>query len=96
MTPTMTDEQLAKAMIDPASVFANPMTIVAEDSISDELKIELLRHWEYDAREIQVAEEEGFPPRPSTALLDEVIAALHELGTGPDTEHPAMTKQGGV
>lgn len=92
----MTDERVAKALLDPASVFSNPEDVVIDSSLSDERKVEILKRWEYDAREMQVADEEGFPARGSDALLDTVIAALHELGSGPDLEHSPPTKQGGV
>ena len=92
----MTNQKLAKALVDPASVFPNPMAIVVDDSLSVERKVEILRRWEYDAREIQVAEEEGFPAKEPDSLLDAVIAALHALGAGPDLEHSPPTKQGGV
>lgn len=96
MKPITTDERVAKALLDPASVFPNPMTVVADDSLSVERKIEILKHWEYDALEVQVAEEEGFPAREPDSLLDTIIAALHQLGAGPDLEHSPPTKQGGV
>jgi hypothetical protein len=90
------DERVAKALIDPANVFLNPMAVVIDDTLSIKRKIEILRHWEYDAREVQVAEEEGFPAREPDSLLDAIIAALHQLGAGPDLEHSPPTKQGGV
>ena len=96
MNIKMTKEQVAKALIDPASVFPNPMAVVAEDALSTARKIEILKRWEYDAKEMQVAVEEGFPAGDSGALLDAVIAALHRLGAGPDLEHSPPTKQGGV
>lgn len=92
----MTDERVAKALLDPASVFSSPTEVVADDSLSIERRIEILRRWEYDAREMLVAVEEGFPAREPNSRLDDVIAALHELGASPDIEHSPPTKQGGV
>lgn len=92
----MTHDRLTQALLDPASVFSSPIAVVNDPQLSPEDKIEILRRWEYDAREVQVATEEGFPaPEPDT-LLDAVLAALHRLGTGPDVEHTPPTKQGGV
>tara|TARA_R110002096_G_scaffold346647_2_gene540163 strand:- start:3880 stop:4170 length:291 start_codon:yes stop_codon:yes gene_type:complete len=96
MTKALTDEQVRKAIVDPASVFTNPMAVVDDETLSTECKIEILRRWEYDAKEMQVADEEGFPAREPGTLLDAVIAALHRLGAGPDLEHSPTTKQGGV
>lgn len=96
MNTDVDKERLAKALLDPSSVFSTPMDVVEDESIADELKIKILRRWEYDAREMQVADEEGFPARPPGSLLDTVIAALHRMGTAPDIEHSPPTKQGGV
>ena len=91
----MTSERLTKALIDPSSVFSNPGDVVNAE-VSKERKIEILRRWEYDAKEMQVADEEGFPPREHGVALDAVLSALHCLGVGPDLEHAPPTKQGGV
>ena len=96
MNPRTSDERVAKALLDPASVFSNPMAVVDDDDLSTECKVEILRRWEYDAKEMQVAEEEGFPPREQAMLLDAVLAAMHRLGAGTDLEHAPPTKQGGV
>lgn len=81
---------------DPGSIFAQPLDVVRDARLSDEQKIEILKRWEYDARESQVAEEEGFPVSDSGVLLADILAALHQLGSGPDVEHSPPTKQGGV
>ncbi len=96
MNQTMTNDQLAQAMLDPSSMFPSPVAIVGDKRLASDQKIELLRRWEYDAREMQVAEEEGFPAREPGSLLDTIIIALHRLGAGPDIEHSPPTKQGGV
>lgn len=92
----MADDRLSRAMIDPGLVFATPGDVVSDNSIPDAKKIEILRRWEYDAREVQVADEEGFGNPSSGKLLDDVIKALHALGAAPDLEHSPPTKQGGV
>ncbi len=96
MNQTMTKDQLTQAMLDPSSMFSSPMAIVGDEHLSTDQKIDLLRRWEYDAREMQVADEEGFPAREPGSLLDTIIIALHRLGAGPDIEHSPPTKQGGV
>ena len=96
MATIIGDEQLSRALLDPASEFEQPLDIVKNSSLSNGLKIQLLKRWEYDAREMQVAEEEGFPPQQPGCLLDAVLVALHQLGAGPDLEHTPPTKQGGV
>ncbi len=85
---------IALAMQDPAGVFARPMDVCTEESLTRSQKIEVLKRWEYDARELEVAEDENMAGGPSSQL-DEVLAALHRLGAGPGTGHSPPTRQGG-
>jgi hypothetical protein len=83
-----------KALLDPGLVFKTPGELLANNELSRDQKIEILRRWEYDVRELQVAEEEGMEgPQPVT--LDAVLGALRSLGAPADTERSAPTKQGG-
>ena len=83
-----------KALVDPALVFKAPEEVVADNELSREQKIKILQRWEYDVRELQVAEEEGMEgPQPVT--LDVVLRALRALDAPADTERSAPTKQGG-
>ena len=83
-----------KAMLDPVSVFASPDDVLSEQSLDREQKIKILRRWEYDARELEVAEEENMGGGPP-GILDEVLHALHRLNAEIDTDHSPPTKQGG-
>jgi len=57
-----------KALVDPALVFKTPEEVLADSELSREQKIKILRRWEYDVRELQVAEEEGMEgPQPVNA-----------------------------
>ncbi len=89
----MTD--VKKAKLDPTTVYKAPREVLEDKTISHKDKIEILRVWEYDAREIQVAEEENMPSANSQ-LLDEVLEALNTLHAGPETKKSAPNKQGGV
>lgn len=84
-----------KALIDPAAVFSKPRDVMAEQSLNTDQKIQILRRWEYDARELTVAEEENMPGEGSE-ILDQVLRCLHELGFSPDVDDGPPTKQGGV
>ena len=81
-------------MLDPTSIFACPSDVCDEQSLTRDKKIKILRRWEYDARELQVAEEENMGGGPQD-VLDEVLLALHRLDAVVDIEHSAPTKQGG-
>lgn len=83
-----------RAQLDPGSVFAEPEQVLAHPGLDRETKVAILRRWEYDARELQVAEEEGMLGDEGTKL-QRIRRALAELGTERPAEHPAPTKQGG-
>lgn len=71
-----------KAKLDPTSVFAHPRDVLADKSLTREQKIDILRRWAYDAREIEIADEENMGGRPIDDPLDEVLKCLKELGAG--------------
>ena len=83
-----------KALLDPGLIFKTPDEVLAEKDLSPEQKIKILQKWEYDVRELQVAEEEGMKG-PQPVGLGDVLRALRSLGAPADTERSAPTKQGG-
>ena len=85
---------IEQAMLDPSSVFDDPEAVLRESSLSSEEKIRILKRWEYDARELAVAEEENMAGGPPN-ILDEILDALHQLKAEIDVEHSPPTKQGG-
>jgi hypothetical protein len=85
---------IEKALLDPGLVFKTPQELLANNELSREQKIEILRRWEYDVRQLQVAEEESMEgPQPVT--LPAVLQALRDIGAPADPERSAPTKQGG-
>jgi len=90
-----TNIELKKALLDPASTFADPEEVRDHPELTKAQKIEVLRRWEYEESEVAVAEEEGMvggkPP-----ILQRVLVALEELGANLDIEHSPPTKQEGV
>lgn len=85
---------LEQAMLDPASVYSNPEEILRDSSLTRDQQLAILKRWEYDARELEVAEEENMGGGPPS-LLREICQALNVLETGHTIEHPPPTKQGG-
>jgi len=86
---------IEKALLNPSGSFAHPLEVLAEPGLSRAEKIRILRRWEYDARELEVAEEENMGGGPPDQL-DQVLDALHRLEVAIDTEHSPPTKQGGI
>lgn len=85
---------IEKALLDPSSVFSVPQDVLSAEGLTREQKIEILKRWEYDARELEVATEENMPGSNSSCLQD-IINALDELGYDPDLDSDPPTKQGG-
>lgn len=80
----MTD--YARAMRDPKSCFAEPSNVLSDQSLTKDQKINILKQWEYDAREQSVAEEENMPTGPSdTFMISRIREALRELGVSEDS-----------
>jgi hypothetical protein len=87
---------IKKALLDPSAEFKRPDEVLRNNELTRDQKIEILRRWEYDLRELQVADEESMTgPRPEPVTLDVVLAALRALGAGADSDRSAPTKQGG-
>ncbi len=82
-----------KALLDPALVFNNPNEVLHNGELSRSQKIQILQRWEYDVRELQVAEEESMRG-PQTVTLDVVLNALRALGA-ETAARSAPIKQGG-
>ena len=86
---------LNKALLDPSSVFSHPREVLEKRGLSRQEKIEVLRRWEYDERDLEVAAEENMAGGPPSLLAD-ILEALHRLDAGVDCERSPPTKQGGV
>ena len=69
---------LERALLDPTAIFKVPEQVLLRDDLSREQKAAILRRWVYDARELEVAEDEGMRDGEPD-LLDRVLRALDEL-----------------
>ncbi len=87
----MTD--IDRALLDPTSVFNAPEDVLKARDITREQKIEILRRWEYDARELQVADDESMTGGNNN-LLQRVLESLSALGYVPDPDKEPPTMQG--
>jgi len=78
----MVDFIIAKQ--NPAAHFRRPDDVVTDPVLTPRQKLELLRRWEYDARELEVATEENMPSGEQAPVrLDDVLRALDRLGEQP-------------
>ena len=62
-----------KAMLDPTMVFKDPKEVIANTDLTRDQKIEILRCWEYDAHQHEVAEEEAGMAVLRPEMLDLVL-----------------------
>ncbi len=83
---------IARARLVPTMVFKEPKDVVASNELSRNQKIDILRRWEYDARQLEVAEEEAGMAVRRPEMFDRVLQALHMLDVIRDTEHTPPTK----
>jgi hypothetical protein len=89
------EEWLKEACADPGSLFDGPEAVAADDGLSLDEKLRILRSWEYDAAELSVATEENMPG-PENDLLRRILLVLTELGSDEDAERVAPSKQHGL
>lgn len=84
--------KLKEALNDPKSVFRQPGEVLDASFLTPDQMRQVLTRWEADARELQVAAEEGMAGGEPD-MLGRVRHALRSLGA---TDKPAApTKQGG-
>ena len=86
-----------KALLNPASVFETPDEVLEAEELSREQKIDILRRWGYDARELQVAEEENMIGT-NADILGQIMRALLQLDEKSEVERlerSPSSKQGG-
>ncbi len=71
----------------PGSDWPDPQSVLRDARLTRQQKIEKLRRWCYDARELEVANGEGMggPSRPSN--LRAILVALRRLGA---TDSPTL------
>jgi len=93
----MTEDRYQKAMRNIANAFATPQDIADASDLSAREKIELLRQWEFDLRQLQVASEEGMTSGKAdgTATTLRAVHLLLERFGARKGEKAAVNKAGG-
>lgn len=82
-----------KALLNPSAVFDSPKAVLQEEGLEKADKVEILRRWEYDVRELQVAEEENMGGSQAGQLLQQILEAQKQLGYERRDEDSPPTKQ---
>lgn len=63
-----------RALLSPSSVFDRPMDVVATDSMTSEQKLEVLKRWEAESHDLEVADGEAMSGGEQSRLPDVRIA----------------------
>lgn len=82
-----------KIKLNPTEHFAKPADVLSCE-FSNKEKFELLKQWEYDLREMQVAEEENMQATQNDTNLDDVLNALNKLNFNDSTDTTHASKHG--
>ncbi len=89
---------LGAAKTNPSKYFDHPKDVLVHPRLSRDSKLDILRSWETDARQLATAEEENMTDGESSRL-GAVVSALIALGDedkDPHTErHASPAKHGG-
>ena len=67
-----------QALLTPQKIFELPMEVVETDSLTTQQKIRVLKRWEADANDLEVASNENMTGGESSRL-GEVRKAIHDL-----------------
>lgn len=93
---THTAINIERAKLDPSQEFDRPRDVFENDTLTPAEKIDILRRWAYDEREIAVAEEENMQGTDADTnnTLDEILECLLALDVRSDQGGSPPTKQG--
>lgn len=86
---------LKQALLDPSSLFDSPQSVLVNDELTNQQKVEILKNWESDLRVIMVAEEENMQGKDVLKTFEGIRDALHSLGAIIHPEDTPPTKEGG-
>jgi hypothetical protein len=89
----LASEDKKKALTNPSSVFKHPTDVVACKDLDKTEKAAILQQWELDARQLQVATEEGMT-EGERSLFADVKQAQEKLDLPALEEDGAPTKAG--
>ena len=71
--------EFERILADPAANYNTPEDVASDTRLTREQKIIVLRQWAFDAKELQVAEEENMRGGTQPTLLHQVLVVLRRL-----------------
>jgi pyridoxine/pyridoxamine 5'-phosphate oxidase len=73
-------------LLDPGAHYATPAAVLADERLKQADRIQVLHRWEYDARQLMVAENEGMAMADVAELMEQIRDALEQLGAESQPE----------
>lgn len=70
--------EFERILDDPSACYATPEMVLQDGSLSRDQKIQILKQWAYDVREMEVAEGENMRGDSSPLVLHQILIALHQ------------------
>lgn len=74
----MKSTDIENAKLDPTEYFDDPKQVLNHTDLESNDKVSILRQWEYDLRELLVAEEENMPADENGETLHEKLQQIRE------------------
>lgn len=71
--------EFQKMLDDPSASFKTPEAVLDDNRLSREQKIQVLKQWAYDVREMEVAEGENMRGDSSSLILHQILLVLHQV-----------------
>lgn len=75
----ITKDEFEQIISDPSSNYQVPKDVLLDERLSREQKIDILKQWAFDERELEVAEEENMRGDSTPLVLDQILIALHQI-----------------
>lgn len=82
-----------QALLTPESVFDSPMDIVKTDSLTPEQKMTVLKRWEANARDLEVASSESMTGGAASRLVEVGTAIVALMDAEPVDENSLIQVQ---
>jgi hypothetical protein len=94
-----TAQDFDKALLSPTKVFESPMEVARTDALTTEQKLEILKRWEAEARDLQVAQEENMTGGEGSGLIDvrraiDAVCRMDQVSEKDGRSTPGPSKSG--
>ncbi|EKD44930.1 MAG: putative cytosolic protein [uncultured bacterium] len=79
----ITQHELNQIIADASSRYQVPEDVLADDRLSTEQKVVVLKQWAYDAKELETAEQENMRGSSHPTMLHRILLAIRSIKSEP-------------